>query len=91
MLTYLFTENRLRKNWVNTVIHQSVIIYLKVKTLHIYTCLSFMIVIIQREVEECSSILKEMESILVKYQYDLDHAVEEIQTLQVLLSICFNV
>lgn len=76
---------------MNTVIHQSVIIYLKVKTLHIYTCLSFMIVIIQREVEECSSILKEMESILVKYQYDLDHAVEEIQTLQVLLSICFNV
>lgn len=49
-----------------------------------------MIVIIQREVEECSSILKEMEGILVKYQYDLDHAVEEIQTLQVLLLMYFN-
>lgn len=66
------------------------ITYLKVKTLHIYTCLSFMIVIIQREVEECSSILKEMEGILEKYQYDLDHAVEEIQTLQVLLLMYFN-
>ena len=49
--------------------------------LHMYT-LYFCLII--REVGECSSILKEMEGILVKYQSDLDRAVNEIQLLQVL-------
>lgn len=36
-----------------------------------------------REVEQCSSILSEMESIIMTYQTDLDNAVDEIQNLQV--------
>ena len=36
-----------------------------------------------REVRECSSILKEMEDVITKYQRDLDAAVEKIRNLQV--------
>ena len=32
---------------------------------------------------ECSSILKEMEDVITKYQRDLDAAVEKIRNLQV--------
>ena len=36
-----------------------------------------------RDVESCSSLLSEMESIMAKYQIDLDQAVNGIQNLQV--------
>lgn len=36
-----------------------------------------------REVQECSSILSEMDGILTKYQTDLDKAVNQIHNLQV--------
>lgn len=53
--------------------------------LHLYECLnSFM----NREVEQCSSILSEMESIIMTYQADLDKAVDEIRNLQVIY--CFS-
>ena len=53
--------------------------------LHLYECLnSFM----NREVEQCSSILSEMESIIMTYQADLDKAVDEIRNLQVVY--CFS-
>ena len=37
----------------------------------------------RREVQECSSILSEMDGILTKYQTDLDKAVNQIHNLQV--------
>ena len=39
--------------------------------------------LICREVEQCQSILNEMEQIMKTYQMDLDHAVDEIKNLQV--------
>lgn len=36
------------------------------------------------------SILSEMESIVTTYQSDLDRAVNEIKTLQVRVSLCFE-
>ena len=42
-------------------------------------------ILIYREVEQCQSILGEMEQILKTYQVDLDHAVDEIKNLQVVL------
>ena len=42
-------------------------------------------VLIYREVEQCQSILDEMEQIMKTYQMDLDHAVDEIKNLQVVV------
>ncbi len=45
---------------------------------------------INREVEQCSLILAEMESIIMTYQADLDKAVDEIRNLQVVIANSIN-
>ena len=78
-------ENISIKSFKIIAIYQSVIIFVKVWILPNFICTKMDEILIYREVEQCQSILGEMEQILKTYQVDLDHAVDEIKNLQVVL------